>query len=88
MEARGPEGLGGARQVHAELKKKDYDLKQKDDEIKQEDEEISRSGRDILRQYKVIDGQRAYVDSLHLLMQRCRGPMQQLMQPSTDERPQ
>ena len=44
--------------------------------------------KDILRQYKVIDRQRAYIDSLHQLMQRCRGPMQLLMDTSTDERPQ
>jgi len=74
--------------LRAEFAKKDEDIKQKDKEIKYKDEEIIRSGKDILRQFKVIDRQRLYIDSLHQLMQRCRGPMQQLMDTSTDERPQ
>ena len=42
--------------LKAELKKKDKEIKEKEDEV--------------LRYYKVIDRQRAYIDSLHLLMQR------------------
>ena len=37
-------------------------------ELKKRDNEIKRSGDEILRQYKVIDRQRAYIDSLHSLM--------------------
>ena len=37
-------------------------------ELKKRDNEIKRSGEEILRQYKVIDRQRSYIDSLHLLM--------------------
>ena len=36
--------------------------------LKKRDNEIKRSGDEILRQYKVIDRQRAYIDSLHSLM--------------------
>ena len=39
-------------------------------ELKKKDKEIKRSEEEVLRQYKVIDRQRAYIDSLHLLMQR------------------
>ena len=40
--------------LKAELKKKDKEIKEKEDEV--------------LRYYKVIDRQRSYIDSLHLLM--------------------
>ena len=48
--------------LQAELAKKETELKKKEE--------------DVLRQYQVIDRQRSYIDSLHLLMQRCRGCMQ------------
>ena len=64
------------------------ELMQKDDELKKKDEEIDMSGTDILLQYDAVNRQRAYIDSLHQLMQRCRGPMQRLMETSADERPQ
>ena len=48
--------------LQAELTKKGAELKTKEE--------------DVLRQYQVIDRQRSYIDSLHLLMQRCRGCMQ------------
>ena len=42
--------------LKAELKKKDKEIKEKEDEV--------------LRYYKVVDRQRAYIDSLHELIQR------------------
>ena len=55
--------------LQAELKKKDNELTKKDSELKKKEE-------DVLRQYQVIDRQRSCIDSLHLLMQRCRGCVQ------------
>ena len=34
-------------------------------------EALKKKEEEVLRQYKVIDRQRAYIDSLHALMQQC-----------------
>ena len=49
-------------------------------ELAQKDKELKKKEEDVLRQFQVIDRQRSYIDSLHLLLQRCRG-VQHLMQP-------
>ena len=50
------------------IKNLQAELKKKDDELQQKDKEIKRSGEEILLQYKVIDRQRAYIDTLHQLL--------------------
>ena len=42
-------------------------------ELAKKDNELNNKEEDVLRQFQVIDRQMSYIDSLHLLLQRCRG---------------